>query len=235
MLEDLKREVLEANLLIHRSGLAQLTWGNASGLDRRSGMVAIKPSGVPYEELRVADIVVLALRDGAVVEGTLRPSSDAPTHLEIYRAFPVEGICHTHSVHATMFCQARRELPCLGTTHADHFRGPVPLCRALTPQEVDQDYEGNTGRAIVERFRTEGLDPREMPAVLQAGHAPFTWGRSALEAVRNSIALETCAHMALGTLTLDAAAATLEEHLLAKHHQRKHGAGAYYGQSLPAS
>jgi L-ribulose-5-phosphate 4-epimerase len=227
----LKRLVCDANRLLESARLVTLTWGNVSGIDHATGRVVIKPSGVAYSALEPSSMVVVALDDGAVVEGSLRPSSDTPTHLELYRAFPtIGGICHTHSPHATMFAQAGRELPCFGTTHADHFFGTVPLCRALTAAEVADDYELNTGRAIVAHFRDRRIDPLEMPAVLQAGHAAFTWGRTPLEAVHNSIALEACAHAAIGTLLLNPSITALPSHILEKHHHRKHGPGAYYGQ-----
>ncbi len=228
MLEELKATVVEANKLLETSGLVKLTWGNVSAIDRERGVFGIKPSGVPYSQLTPADIVLVDL-DGNQVEGSLSPSSDTKTHLELYRAFDkIGGVTHTHSVHATMFAQAGREIPCLGTTHADHFNGPVPVCRALTPEEVAEDYEGNTGKAIVERFA--GLDPVAMPAVLQLHHAPFTWGKNAMDSVKNSIALESCAEMALGTFHLQADVAAIPSHLLNKHYERKHGPNAYYGQ-----
>jgi len=231
MLETLRETVLAANRALDASGLVRLTWGNVSGIDRGRGLVAIKPSGVSYAALRAEDIVIVALADGAVVEGRLRPSSDTPTHLALYRAWPaVGGICHSHSRHATMFAQAGRPLPCFGTTHADHFHGEVPLCRALSAPEVASDYEGNTALAIIEHFREEKLDPVAMPAVLQAHHAPFTWGSTPAAAVANSIALEMCAEMAIGALILHPMLTPLPAYLLDKHHQRKHGPGAYYGQ-----
>ncbi|MEP0842335.1 MAG: L-ribulose-5-phosphate 4-epimerase [Phycisphaerae bacterium] len=228
MLEELKQQVCAANRELVRLGLVTLTWGNASGLDRARGLMVIKPSGVAYERLEPADMAVVDL-EGRQVEGALRPSSDAPTHLHLYRSFDgLGGIAHTHSLHATMFAQARREIPCLGTTHADHFHGPVPVTRPLTEAEVAADYEHNTGRVIVERFA--GLDPLAVPAVLVAGHGPFTWGADAAEAVRNSVALEAVAQMALGTWRIRPDAPDLESYLLEKHHQRKHGPNAYYGQ-----
>ena len=230
MLIELKREICEANKLLETSGLVKLTWGNVSGIDRDRGLFAIKPSGVSYEALTPDDLVVLDL-DGNVVKGDLRPSSDTKTHLHLYREFPeIGGITHTHSPFATVFSQAGRELPCFGTTHADHFYGPVPIARVLTQEEVDEDYEHNTGVAIVERFRELGLKPLEMPAVLQTGHAPFTWGKGAMDSVKNSIALEMCAQMALGTLQVNPDAGSLPAHILEKHYQRKHGPDAYYGQ-----
>ncbi len=228
--DQLKSEVCEANKLLDSSGLVKLTWGNVSGIDRELGLFAIKPSGVSYRDLKPADIVVLDL-DGNVVEGAFRPSSDTKTHLHLFREFPdIGGITHTHSPFATAFSQAGRELPCLGTTHADHFHGPVPIARVLTSDEVDLDYEHHTGVAIVERFRELGLDPLEMPAILQCGHAPFTWGKSALDSVKNSIALEMCAQMALATYQINPSAEPLPAHLLEKHYRRKHGPEAYYGQ-----
>lgn len=230
MLEALKQEVCAANRELETSGLVKLTWGNVSGIDRASGLWCIKPSGVPYAELKPEDLVVLDL-EGKVVEGKLRPSSDTKTHLHLYREFAeIGGITHTHSPYATMFSQASRELPCFGTTHADHFFGTVPVARALTKAEIDDDYEHNTGVAIVERFRELKLHPLEMPAVLQAHHAPFTWGKGAMDSLNNSIALEMCAQMALGTLTLNPSLGAIPSHILQKHHDRKHGPGAYYGQ-----
>jgi L-ribulose-5-phosphate 4-epimerase len=229
-LADLKEQVLAANQLIASAGLAQLTWGNVSGFHPASRRMVIKPSGIPYADLRVENLVVLGL-DGTVLEGSLRPSSDTPTHLALYRAFEgLGGICHTHSVHATAFAQAGRELPCLGTTHADHFRGPVPLVRFLSPDEAAKDYEGLTGQAIVEHFRRHEIDPLATPAALQHFHAPFTWGKSPLDAVNNSIALEICAQMASLTIALQPDPPPLPAHLLEKHFLRKHGPGAYYGQ-----
>ena len=229
MLDKLKEQVCQANVDLAACGLVTLTWGNVSGINPDRDRVVIKPSGVPYERLRPADMVVVDL-DGQVVEGDLRPSSDTPTHVLLYRHFTgVGGITHTHSRHATMFAQARREIPCLGTTHADHFFGAVPVTRPLTAAEVDADYEGNTGQVIVERFA--GLDPRAMPAVLVAGHAPFTWGKDAAESVKNAVALEAVAEMALGTWILNPQAPRLEDYVLDKHYQRKHGPNAYYGQT----
>jgi len=230
MLSDLKEEVLEANRMLVREGLVRLTWGNVSGMDRASGLFVIKPSGVAYEDLTVDSLVVMDL-EGTVVEGNLRPSSDAPTHRILYREFPqIAGVTHTHSVKATMFSQAGVELPCLGTTHADHFYGTVPVVRELTAEEVAEDYETHTGLAIVERFRQQGLDPLAMPACFQKYHAPFTWGKSAIDSVKNSVALEVCAEMAMGTWQLSSGVDPLPGYLLEKHYLRKHGPGAYYGQ-----
>ncbi len=228
MLEELRAAIAEANKVLETSGLVRLTWGNVSGIDRDRGIFGIKPSGVPYADLEAAHIVLVDL-EGKQVEGELNPSSDTKTHLELYRAFPgIGGVTHTHSVYATMFSQAGCEVPCLGTTHADHFHGAVPVCRALTLEEVEEDYEANTGKAIVERFA--GIDPMAMPAVLQLHHAPFTWGKNAMDSVKNSIALETCAQMALGTFQLRPECAAIPDHILNKHYLRKHGPDAYYGQ-----
>jgi len=231
MLENLKHEVLQANLALVRHGLVILTWGNVSAIDRRSGRVVIKPSGVAYDAMTAADMVVTDL-DGTVVEGKLRPSSDLPTHLALYRAWPaVGGIVHTHSDHATMFAQACREIPCFGTTHADHFHGPVPVTRLLTAAEVAGDYEAATGAVIVERFGA--LDPAHVPAVLVAGHGPFAWGPDAPRAVQNALALEAVARMARGTLQLNPAAGPIPAYIIEKHFSRKHGPKAYYGQERP--
>lgn len=231
MLHDLKQHVLEANLRLPPSGLVRLTWGNVSGVDRDQGMMVIKPSGVPYSHLRDDDMVVMELATGRKVEGGLNPSSDAPTHLALYRAWAgIGGICHTHSPFATAWSQAGRPLPCYGTTHADHFYGAVPVCRILTPEETANAYEALTGDAIVETFHQLNLDPVAVPGVLQHHHAPFTWGPNSLEALTNSIALEMCAQMALDTLRLNPDATPLPQHLLDKHFLRKHGPAAYYGQ-----
>jgi L-ribulose-5-phosphate 4-epimerase len=228
MLEDLKEQVRQANVDLAVRRLVTLTWGNVSGISAARDLVVIKPSGVAYERLTVADMVVVDL-EGHVVEGRLRPSSDAPTHVLLYRHFAdIGGITHTHSRCATAFAQARRELPCLGTTHADHFWGAVPVTRPLTPAEVTTDYEANTGRVIVERFA--GLSPLATPAVLVAGHAPFTWGRTAAESLQNAVALEAVAEMAVGTWLINPQALPLEDYVLDKHYQRKHGPDAYYGQ-----
>jgi L-ribulose-5-phosphate 4-epimerase len=209
-------------------GLVQLTFGNVSGIDPGRRYVVIKPSGVPYAQLEPEQMAVVDLA-GNVVEGDLRPSTDTPTHLLLYQHFErAGGITHAHSRFATMFAQARREIPCLGTTHADHFEGPVPVTRPLSHAEVEQAYEANTARVIVERFTH--LDPSTMPAVLVAGHGPFTWGRDANESLENAVALEAIAEMAFGTYMIDAHAPSLEPHVLRKHHERKHGEDAYYGQ-----
>ena len=231
MLDDLKEEVLRANLMLVEENLVRLTWGNVSGIDREKGLFVIKPSGVPYADLKSDQLVVVDL-DGKVVEGKLNPSSDTPTHRILYREFEgIGGITHTHSVYATMFSQAGAELPCQGTTHADHFFGTVPVVRELTEEEVSENYEINTGLAIVECFREKGINPLEMPGCFQRFHAPFTWGKNAIDSVKNSVALEVCAQMAIGTLQLNPNQETIPGHILKKHYLRKHGPGAYYGQS----
>jgi L-ribulose-5-phosphate 4-epimerase len=228
VLDALREAVCEANRALVHHGLVTLTWGNVSGICAERLHVAIKPSGVPYEELMPEHVVIVDL-DGNVVEGELRPSSDTPTHVALYRRFQhLGGITHTHSRHATAFAQARREIPCLGTTHADHFRGPVPVTRPLSETEVQDRYEANTAVVIIERFA--GLDPLHMPAVLVAGHAPFVWGRTVAESVQNAVALEAVAAMTLDTLALNAEPLELEEHVREKHYGRKHGKDAYYGQ-----
>jgi L-ribulose-5-phosphate 4-epimerase len=228
MLEQLKADVLEANLELVRRGLVLYTWGNASGIDRASGFVAIKPSGVPYETMTAADIVVTDL-DGKVVDGTLKPSSDLGTHLLLYRAFPtIGGVVHTHSEYATAWAQAGRPIPAYGTTHADYFYGPVPVTADLTPDEIAGDYVLNTGLAIVRRFRD--LDPDAIPGVLVAGHAPFAWGKSAHDAAHNAVVLEAVARIGLRTVMLNPDTAGVSQSLLDRHYFRKHGATATYGQ-----
>ncbi len=232
MIAKLKKQVWQANLDLVRHGLVMLTFGNASAIDRRQGLVVIKPSGLDYETMSADDMVVVDL-EGKVVEGSWQPSSDTPTHLELYRAFAVIGaVVHTHSDYATMFAQAGREIPCLGTTHADCFNGPVPLTRELEADEVQAQYEIHTGRVIVERFA--GLDPLQMPAVLVAGHGPFCWGATPAEAVEHNLILERVAKMAWGTLQLNPGRHALAPYLLDKHYRRKHGAQAYYGQKKGA-
>ncbi|HOW85692.1 MAG TPA: L-ribulose-5-phosphate 4-epimerase AraD [Candidatus Aminicenantes bacterium] len=228
MLAELKESVWKANLDLARSGLVILTFGNVSGIDRRRGIVAIKPSGVPYDAIKADDIVLVDL-EGGLVEGWLSPSSDTPTHVELYKAFPeIGGVAHAHSAYATMFAQAKREIPCYGTTHADQFHGPVPLTRLLVEPEIAQAYERNTGRVIVERFA--GLDPLELPAVLVAGHGPFTWGRTPAEAVETALVLEQVAHTAFGSVIIEPRLAPVDACLQEKHFRRKHGPDAYYGQ-----
>ena len=230
MLDELRAQVCEANRQLPSSGLVSLTWGNVSGIDRDSGIFGIKPSGVDYDALKPEDIVLVDL-EGKTVEGSLNPSSDTKTHLALYKAWKnIGGITHTHSPCATALAQAGTELPCYGTTHADHFYGSVPVCRALTPEEVDDDYEENTGKAIIEHFTEHNIDPIAMPGVLQLHHAPFTWGKNAADSLKNSIALEMCARMAIDTLSTNPDASAIPQHILDKHYLRKHGPGAYYGQ-----
>ncbi len=228
---DLREECWTANRQLPVLGLADLTFGNVSVIDRTSGVFAIKPSGVEYATLTPADLVLLDL-EGKVVEGKLRPSSDTPTHLRLLQAFPtVRAIVHTHSRNATSFAQSGRGIPCLGTTHADYFYGEIPVTRPMTEAEVATSYELETGNVIVERFAQ--LDPTEMPAVLVHGHAPFVWESSGAKAVETAVALEIVAEMALKTLQANPAALPISRHLLDKHFKRKHGGGAYYGQPAP--
>ncbi len=228
MLESLKSHVLEANLELVRRGLVLYTFGNASGIDREQGLVAIKPSGVPYETMTAGDMVVSDL-EGRIVEGTLKPSSDLATHLELYRAFPaIGGVVHTHSEFATAWAQAGREIPAYGTTHADYFYGPVPVTEELSAEEIGGDYVLNTGRKIIDRFHN--LDPEAVPGVLVAGHAPFTWGADAMSAAYHAVVLEAVARMAYYTATLNPACAGVSQALLDRHYFRKHGAKATYGQ-----
>ena len=231
MPDALRDAVFEANLAIVRAGLVVLTFGNASAADRERGVMAIKLSGVAYEDLRPETIAVLDLETGETVLGEQRPSSDTPTHLALYRAFPgVGGIVHTHSAYATAWAQARRELRCLGTTHADHFRGTVPVTRPLTSEEIAGDYERLTGEVIVETFAAGSLEPLDVPAVLVASHGPFAWGADVAEAVENAVALEAVAAAAYCTELLRPGLSPLEHELLERHFSRKHGPGAYYGQ-----
>jgi L-ribulose-5-phosphate 4-epimerase len=228
MLEELKKAVLEANLELNERQLVIYSWGNVSGIDRSKGIVAIKPSGIPYEELTI-DKIVLVDPDGNVVEGDLNPSSDTATHLELYRSFEaVGGICHTHSPNATMWAQACKAIPCFGTTHADYFYGDVPVTEIMTKEQIQNDYELNTGKIIVERFAR--IDPMQMPAVLVANHGPFTWGDSPPKAVEATVVLEHIAATALGTITISPEKDAISDALLHKHYLRKHGKNAYYGQ-----
>ena len=227
-LKKLRETVCAANLELVRQGLVTLTWGNVSGIDRASGRIVIKPSGVAYERLTPAAMVVTDL-DGQVLEGEFAPSSDTPTHVRLYQAFSnIGGIVHTHSAYATAFAQAGREIPCLGTTHADHFHGAVPVARVPTEAEVRDRYEHNIGGLIVERFRE--LDPDAVPGVLAAGHGPFAWGSDPRKAVENAVALEAVAQMAAATFALCPEVPPLPAYILDKHYGRKHGPGAYYGQ-----
>ena len=228
MLEELKEQVLEANLRLPRAGLVVFTWGNVSGIDRASGLVVIKPSGLPYDGMKAEDMVVLDLT-GKVVEGKWKPSSDTPTHLELYKAFPgCGGIVHTHSRWATTFAQAGRDIPAMGTTHADYYYGDVPCTRKMTPKEIAGEYEKETGLVITETFR--GRDPMEIPAVLVHSHGPFTWGKDPEEAVHSAIVLEEVAFMAWHAMELNPQAGRMQQELLDKHYLRKHGKNAYYGQ-----
>jgi L-ribulose-5-phosphate 4-epimerase len=228
---DLKARVYEANLEIPRRNLAIYTFGNASGLDAARGVFAIKPSGVPYEELRATDMVVMDL-DGKVVEGTMRASSDAPTHAYLYKSFPgLGGIVHTHSTHATAWAQARRSIPIYGTTHADHLAVDVPCAEIMSDAAVAGDYEIETGKQIVQAFREAGLDPLEVPMVLVAGHGPFTWGKDPAKAIYHAAVLEQLAEMAALTEGIKPGAERLPGSIIRKHYERKHGPGAYYGQA----
>ncbi len=230
MLKELREQVYEANMELPRRGLVTYTWGNVSGIDREKGLVVIKPSGVSYEALTPDKLVVVDLATGANVEGTLNPSSDTKTHLELYRAFPsLGGVVHTHSTHAVAWAQARQDLPCFGTTHADYFHGPIPCARELTAEEVEEDYEKNTGCVIVETFQKRGLNAGHTPGVLCASHGPFTWGGSPAEAVYHAVVLEEVARMALYTRLLGAQSPA-PDYVQEKHFQRKHGPNAYYGQ-----
>jgi L-ribulose-5-phosphate 4-epimerase len=230
MLEKLKKQVFEANLDLVKEGLVIQTWGNASGIDRKRGLVVIKPSGVPYAVMKPKHMVVVSLETGRVVEGRFRPSSDTPTHRVLYRAFKeIGGIVHTHSLYATAWAQAGRGIPSYGTTQADYWYGNVPCTRLLTPKEIKGDYETNTGRVIVERFKS--LEPAEHPAVLVASHGPFTWGGDPHDAVHNAVVLEFVAQLASETLRINPKTQPMQTALLNKHFLRKHGPAAYYGQT----
>lgn len=228
MYEKLKKAVCAANIELQTRKLIIYSWGNVSGIDRSEGVIAIKPSGVPYDNLTPDKIVILDL-DGNIVEGTLKPSSDTPTHLELYRNFnAVGGICHTHSVHATAWAQACCEIPCFGTTHADYFYGAIPVTEAMTKDQIENNYELNTGKAIVRRF--SGMDPMQIPAVLVANHGPFSWGTTAESSVEAMIVLEEIATMALNTITINPKQGRINKTLHDQHYLRKHGKNAYYGQ-----
>ncbi len=230
MLEHLKEQVLQANLLLPKHGLITFTWGNVSGIDREQGLVVIKPSGVAYDVMKADDMSVVDLETGKIVEGDLKPSSDTPTHVELYKAFPnIGGIVHTHSRWATTFAQAGRGIIPIGTTHGDYFYGEIPCTRKMTKAEIEGDYERETGTVIIETF--EGKNPDAIPAVLVHSHGPFIWGTDPLDAVHNAVVLEEVAFMNFHTLILEAGITVMQQELLDKHYLRKHGANAYYGQT----
>ncbi len=233
MLEELKKQVCEANLELAARGVVIYTWGNVSGIDRESQAVVIKPSGVDYDGMKPEDMVVVDLETGKVLEGDLKPSADTPTHLELYRAFPdIGGITHTHSTNAVAFAQAGRAIPALGTTHADYFYGDIPCTRELTEEEVKDAYEVNTGKVIIEHIREAGYDPMDIPGILVKNHGPFTWGKDAADSVYHAVVMEEVASMALRTLLLNPDA-DIPHYVLEKHYMRKHGPNAYYGQTSP--
>ena len=230
MLEELKVQVFEANLELVRRGVVIYTWGNVSGIDRKEGLVVIKPSGVSYDEMKPDDMVVVDLQTGETVEGYYMPSSDSPTHLELYRAFSsIGGIAHTHSINAVAFAQAGLDIPALGTTHADYFYGAIPCTRELTKDEVDEAYELNTGKVIAECIRDRGINPMEVPGIAVKSHGPFSWGKNAAESVYHAVIMETVAEINLKTLLLNPNA-KMQQYILDKHYFRKHGDKAYYGQ-----
>ena len=230
MLEQLKKEVLEANLLLPKYNLVTFTWGNVSGIDREKGLIVIKPSGVEYDGMTAEQMVVVDL-DGNVVEGDLNPSSDTATHIELYMAFPeIGGVIHTHSPWATSWAQAGRGIPAYGTTHADYFYGEIPCTRQLTPEEVARAYEKETGTVIIEAFRDRGIDPTAVPGVIVYKHGPFAWGKNPNQAVHNAVVMETVANMAYHAEQINPEGTPIEQYLLDKHYMRKHGPNAYYGQ-----
>lgn len=230
MLEQLKKEVLEANLMLPKYGLVTFTWGNVSGIDREKGLVVIKPSGVEYDNMTSDDMVVVSLETGEVVEGKYKPSSDTPTHLELYRAFKdLGGIVHTHSRYATSFAQAGKGIVPFGTTHADYFYGEIPCTRAMTQKEISGEYEKETGTVIIESFKDS--DPMSIPGVLVKSHGPFTWGKTPYEAVHNAVVLEEVALMNINTMIVNSDVSRMQQELLDKHYLRKHGKNAYYGQN----
>jgi len=231
MLEDLKKAVCRANLKLVDEGLVVQTFGNVSGIDRDGGVVVIKPSGVSYDGMAPAQMVAVSLQTGEVVAGDLRPSSDTPTHLALYRAFKgIGGVVHTHSAFASAWAQGRKNIPPMGTTHADYFHGPVPCTRVMTGEEITSDYEANTGKVIVERFAESGLDPLHFPGVLVANHGPFSWGPNPSAAVDNAAALEYIARLAAETVAIEPYPKAISRELIDKHFLRKHGANRYYGQ-----
>jgi L-ribulose-5-phosphate 4-epimerase len=230
MLEELKKAVYEANMELPRHHLVTFTWGNVSGIDRASGIFAIKPSGVPYDELSPEKMVLVDL-DGKVVEGSLNPSSDTPTHVELYKAFQdIGGIVHTHSPYATSWAQAGRSIPCYGTTHADYFYGDIPCLRVLSKAEIEEAYEKNTGVLIADYYKESGRKPLEVPGCLCKNHGPFAWGKDPDEAVHNAVVMEVCAQMAYQTELINSHVLEAPQDLQDKHYSRKHGANAYYGQ-----
>jgi L-ribulose-5-phosphate 4-epimerase len=229
MLKKLKEQVFQANLLLPKHGLVTFTWGNVSGIDREKGLVVIKPSGVPYETMKRDDMVVLELETGKVVDGELKPSSDTPTHLELYKAFPnIGGIVHTHSRWATSFAQAGRGIAALGTTHGDYFYGEIPCTRKMTEAEIQAEYEKETGTVIIETFKDK--NPDAIPGVVVYSHGPFAWGKDAMDAVHNAVVMEEVAFMNIQTMILNPSIGPMQQELLDKHYLRKHGANAYYGQ-----
>ena len=231
MLESLKQKVYEANMELPKRGLITYTWGNVSGIDRESGLLVIKPSGVSYDKMKASDMVVVDL-DGNVVEGDLRPSSDTPTHIELYKKYPnIGGVVHTHSSFATSWAQAKRDIPSYGTTHADTFYGPVPCTRSLTKEEIKDEYEKNTGSVIIETLTERNIDELSVPGIIIASHGPFAWGETASKAVLNAVVLEEVAKMAIRTENLNKDITSIPSELQDKHYFRKHGANAYYGQS----
>lgn len=231
MLEELKQKVFEANMELPRRNLVTYTWGNVSGIDREKGLVVIKPSGVEYEALKPQDLVVVDLYTGETVEGSLRPSSDTKTHLELYKAFEtLGGIVHTHSPYAVAWAQAGQSIPCYGTTHADYFYGPIPCARHLSQEELEEDYEKGTGTVIIETFRSQGIDPAAVPGVICHSHGPFTWGKDPAQAVYHSVVLEEVAKMAALTRLVNPGAEPAPQRIQDKHYSRKHGPNAYYGQ-----
>jgi len=229
MLKKLKEQVFQANLLLPEHGLVTFTWGNVSGIDREKGLVVIKPSGVPYETMKREDMVVVELETGKVVDGELKPSSDTPTHLELYKAFPnIGGIVHTHSRWATSFAQAGRGIAALGTTHGDYFYGEIPCTRKMTEAEIQAEYEKETGTVIIETFKDK--NPDAIPGVVVYSHGPFAWGKDAMDAVHNAVVMEEVAFMNIQTMLLTPGIQPMQQELLDKHYLRKHGANAYYGQ-----
>ena len=230
MLEQLKKTVLEANLLLPKHGLVTFTWGNVSGIDREQGLVVIKPSGVEYDEMQAEDMVVVDM-DGTCVEGRYKPSSDTPTHLALYKAFPgLGGVVHTHSRWATTFAQAGMDIPAMGTTQGDYFYGDIPCTRRMSPQEIAGEYELETGNVIIETFRKREIDPVQVPAVLVRSHGPFVWGKDAMDAVHNAVVLEEAAFMDWHAMAITPLARRMQQELLDSHYLRRHGPEAYYGQ-----